>query len=314
MPDPTTTNRSLFVPTRGSDVGTWDVPVNANENLIDTIVGGIVIIPVTNTNVTLNSTQYANGTIVVTGTLTGSVAIIFPAVQGWWSILNQTTNSGGVSFALYAASVGGANKIGCPPGEHTFFQVNGTTGVNYVNLDRVGSYLDLARSTVPLWISGSTVPPYLNCDGTTFSAVTYPALADVLGGTTLPDLRGRARFYLNGGTNRINTGGSGIDGDTILSTGGDQNVPIQQTNLPAIRPTGTVSRPTITVNSNVVGLIGLPQTTGGLQVFLPGGSSLNIAAALDSDPVFTGNFLGSGTNLNKMPPTQISGLCLIRAA
>ncbi|MEM9929859.1 MAG: tail fiber protein, partial [Bacteroidota bacterium] len=40
--------------------------------------------------------------------------------------------------------------------------------------------------------AGATAPDgWLICDGSTFSASTYPALQAVLGGTTLPDMRGR---------------------------------------------------------------------------------------------------------------------------
>ena len=37
MADPLTTNRTLAVPTRGSDVGNWDVPLNNNANALDTL-------------------------------------------------------------------------------------------------------------------------------------------------------------------------------------------------------------------------------------------------------------------------------------
>lgn len=37
---------------------------------------------------------------------------------------------------------------------------------------------------------------FLECDGSTFTSSTYPALTRILGGTTLPDIRGRVRADL----------------------------------------------------------------------------------------------------------------------
>lgn len=45
------------------------------------------------------------------------------------------------------------------------------------------------------WWYDSTPPEgWLVCDGSTFSAATYPRLAEFLGGTTLPDMEGRVGF------------------------------------------------------------------------------------------------------------------------
>ena len=48
---------------------------------------------------------------------------------------------------------------------------------------------------------------YLICDGSTFSAVTYPALFTVLGSTTLPDFR-----------DKFARGFSSTSGRTLLDT------------------------------------------------------------------------------------------------
>jgi hypothetical protein len=73
----------------------------------------------------------------------------------------------------------------------------------------------LIQSIIPIggviaWPTGTPPTNYLECDGSTFSAVTYPALNTLLGGNTLPDLRG---VFLRGLDN-----GRGLDtGRTILS-------------------------------------------------------------------------------------------------
>lgn len=50
--------------------------------------------------------------------------------------------------------------------------------------------------TVTRW--GGSTPPggWLTCDGSTFSSTTYPILADVLGGTTLPTLTGTPGYII----------------------------------------------------------------------------------------------------------------------
>lgn len=61
---------------------------------------------------------------------------------------------------------------------------------------------------------GATAPTgWLICDGSSFSGVTYPALAALLGGTTLPDLR---RAFPMG------KAASGT-GSTLLGTGGSKD-------------------------------------------------------------------------------------------
>ena len=305
-----TSNRAYTIQSAGENPGTWGDPVlNSNFQTIDTNLGGVTTVALSSSNVTLTSTQYANGTIRLTGTLTATVQVIFPAVQGWWTIDNQTTGN----FAALLNITGSPGQlIAVEQGGATDIFLDGTN-VKFRNLPPVGSYLDLCDAITPLWIQFCTVNPYLLCDGSTFSAVTYPYLNTKLGGTTLPDLRGRARFYLDGGTGRITTAGSGIDGATRLSAGGAQNVTLVTANLPAYTPTGTVSAPTITSKAR-----GMTTTTGSVNANVdPSNATVGdfTNMATNSVPTFTGTAQGgSSTAVNKMPPAQISGITLIRSA
>lgn len=62
--------------------------------------------------------------------------------------------------------------------------------------------------SIVLW-SKSTIPTgWLECNGTTFNSTTYPDLFTVLGGNTLPDLKGRFVLSRNDPSLPLNTTGS----------------------------------------------------------------------------------------------------------
>ncbi len=323
MVDPVTTNRGFAQPLRGNDSGTWDVPVNGNMSLLDTILGGYTSISSTGGTTTLNASQLAGGTISVSGAMASNITLLFPAVQGWWSIENLTTNNN--SFAVLVACGTGATVIGIPPGEVVDIQINGNTP-KYRNLGRVGSYLTLATSTVPPWITQSTVQPYLNCDGTTFSAVTYPYLNAYLGGTSLPDARGRLVATLNQTTNRMTTAGGGVNGDTLLAAGGFDTHTLTVGQIPtglvgnnsnnfAISVSGGGSTIPL-ANSNVlniavtnVGGQNVPYSNGGTWT---GAGSLSGTVGSGSVNIQITNSGGQAHSI--MQPTVVGGLTLIRAA
>lgn len=316
MVDPVTPNRSLAVQSHGANVNTWDAPLNGNFSLLDTIVGGLATIGLTNVNVTLNAAQAACGTIRLSGTLTGNVSVTFPAVQGWWTIDNQTTGA-----FVATLTIGSGQVIAVEQGIAADILIDGTN-VKFRNLPPVGTYLDVCDATTPAWITACTVPPYLNCDGTTFSAITYPYLNTKLGGNTLPNLKGAIRATLNQGTGNITTAGSGIDGNTRFSTGGAQNATLLRTDLPNVSPTFSGTNQAWNINQpNILKFDG--SFLGGLA----GGAGNGIAfnASAPSQIVPTVNVTPSGivqslnggvtqTAVNKMPPTTISGITLIRAA
>lgn len=314
MADPVTVNRGLAQPVRGGDTGVWDLPLNGNFGLLDTIVGGIASIATTGGTTTLNAAQLQCGTISVSGSLVADAAIAFPAVQGWWSVENLTT--GGPALFVQAGS--NAQVICVPPFEITDVQVNGNV-VKFRNLGRIGTYIDYAVSTVPNWITKCTIPPYLLCDGSAFSSGTYPQLAGLIG-ANVPDLRGRSRAYLNGGTNRITTAGSNINGDAILSAGGQQNIQLLQQHLPNITFPVAVTDPghrhninggsPIAVGSTSVGSgPSSPGAAGGAVSIIDTNTSVNVTG-ITATVVLNGGAVSAFTN---MGPTTISGITLIRA-
>ncbi len=308
-----TTNLQLSTPAHGASVDTWDAdPINGNSTLLDQMVGsGISTIAAVSG--ALTNVQLQNSFLRFTGNISGNVTMTLPAspILKPWYVENLTTVGG--AFYVAISNSAGTSIVGLPPGEACHVYYDGTT-MRYINLARVGSYMDLGIAVTPPWISACTVPPYLVCNGQAFSAITYPALATWLGGTTVPDFRGRSRSYLNQGTSRITSAGSGVNGDVITSGGGAETVTVAQANLPSVNFTGsntiTVALPFVPIadgGTNYNALDGGGFSTRTVSQTLPSAS----ASGTNSITVSSG---GSGTALNKMPPTAIGGLTLIRAA
>lgn len=311
---PTTTNRGYASPSHGGAVDTWDGDLNTIFNQIDQNLGATASIAVSSSNVTLISSEYACGTIRLSGTLGANCLILFPNVSGWWVVENLCTVG---AFYVACRLAAGGNQIGMPPGEATDVLADGTN-MKYRNLGRVGSYLDLASTTVPAWVTGSTVPPYLNCTGGSFSAVTYPALNAVLGGTTLPDFRGRGAFYMDGATSRITTAGSGIDGATLFAAGGAQNVALSSTHngphIHLVNDTGHVHDGQATYNDIAISSIGLANVSGPIAVLSTSSGTVSDFSTVSAITGISLALSGDGTAHNNMPPAVMSGIRLIRAA
>jgi hypothetical protein len=309
-----TPNINLEEPARGDDVGTWDTPVNANMTLIDLVAGGIASIALTNANVTLSAAQFQSNRLTLSGALSGSVTLTFPtSFIKPYIIQNACTNSSAFTVTC-ATTAAGANVICLQPGELSQIYNSGAN-IRHVGLNPpIGGYWDYAGSSVPNWVSGCTQPPFLNCDGTSFSSATYPTLTQILGTTTLPDRRGTYGLSLNQGTARVTTAGAGVDGNTRFTVGGDQ---LLQTH------THTASVGTESAN-HTHAMAGAAFVVGQGSASFAGGGSNNTpttgtvigpatgAESAAHNHVVTNANAGSGGNQN-IPPTTVTGIVMIRA-
>jgi hypothetical protein len=324
MADPQSPTVGFYDQTTGSNSGTWGVVLNANFLASDSLVGNVFTISLTGlggSSVTLTTPPnsgsswagpYASQSAVIklTGSLSGNCTVFLPR-PGFWIFDNQCTTSGSAFIAIQSISAG--KYINAPPGEIFHAYCDGTD-VKYVNLDHVGSYMQLATSTVPSWIANQSVPPYLNCDGSAFSGVTYPALAALLGGTTLPDSRGRFMATLNQGTGRLTSGVGGLDGNTLLAGSVTQSqtltagqMPQQTTGAESATHThvpGTTDNYVHTNSSTSISL----QTGPGLNVGFIGTTGTESATHTHT----LGNVSPSAVPI--VPPGLVGGLTLIRAA
>jgi microcystin-dependent protein len=240
--DPTTTNIGLAVPLRGSDVGTWDVPINNDMTAIDGLFGGSATISLSSaTTIALTTSgasltpgagpnQSSNFLLKFTGVLTGNSTIQF-SVPGKYVVHNKCTV--GTSYVKLAPASGTGNAIGAPDGRKCTVSFDGTD-MDYVEEPEVASFLDLCVSTTPAWMNACTVAPYLLANGAIYSTATFPALSARLGSTYggngittfgVPDHQNRAFIPMDfGGNNRITVAGAGIDGTVFGASGGSQNI------------------------------------------------------------------------------------------
>ena len=67
------------------------------------LTNGISAVTMTNANVTLNELQYGKPIIVISGTLTANVQLIFPAIAQQWIVINNTTGA----FTITCKTAGG---------------------------------------------------------------------------------------------------------------------------------------------------------------------------------------------------------------
>lgn len=284
---------------------------------LDGLFGGVQTISVSNAPITLTApagsitpspgpTQAQNAILKITGTTTGPVAITLP-LPGYYII--DTTGLGLSSSNVVTLRAAGTGQIIGLPFATVRHVYNDGTNVKHCNLQEVGTYTDYAGTAVPTWITSCTVPPFLNCDGSTFSGTTYPLLAVILGGTTLPDLRGVARYTLNQGTGRLTSAASGLDGNTLFAIKTTQSTTLITANLPPYTPAGAVTGNTTPQVPNPVGLVSL-QGGGAFQTLQT--NSLVTPIIINGTVVGTPQG-GTSTPFGIVGPGTVAGITMIRA-
>jgi hypothetical protein len=297
--------------------------MNSNSGALDGMFGGVTTISLSSATsiiLTVPSTgtvsaapgpnQSQNALIVFSGTLTGNCVIQF-TLPGFYIVYNNCA----VGTAAVQLSSPAGKSIGAPPGRkcHVFFD---GTDMDYVDMPEVGSFMDMAVSTTPLWMSGyiCTVLPWLICDGSVYAASVYPQLNNLLGSTFggngitsfgVPDLRARYRIPLDnqgiqGAANRITSAVAGISGTTIGAAGGDQHY---QQHLHAITDPG---------HYHVIHAPLYPGGSGGPSASQ--GGTPNQYLTFNSDAATTSitvNLAGSGLSGN-IPPGLVFGMTFIK--
>lgn len=125
-----TTNKSLTLPGHGTDVNSWDTPVNGNFTAIDSALGGVTTLSVTSQSgtISLSATQYTPQNIEISGTLTANVNYQIPSgVGGRWSIQNTATGS----FSVFFSTAAGGASITLPQGRVCLVADGTSTGIQF---------------------------------------------------------------------------------------------------------------------------------------------------------------------------------------
>ena len=318
MTDLTTSNVALSVPLRGSDPGTWDIPMNGNSSALDGFLGGVQTISLTNAPVALTAptgsitpsagpTQSQNRVLKFTGTLTANVPVTLP-LPGEYTIQNLTVGNYYVTFN----AAGAGYIVSTPQGSVMHVFCDGTN-VWLVKNQIPGALTFLGGvSAAPSWVNACTVPPYLLCDGTIYNYSSYPALGNLYGAsfggngiTTfgVQDLRGRVPLAYDSTGTRITSGGCGINGAQLGAAQDKQTNTLLTTNLPPYTPSGTVAT---TISGGYLGGNTILNAAGGNQAFA--GNPQAIVAS----STFTGAAQGgSSTPVNNVQPSQVAGIWIV---
>ena len=183
----TTTNLALNQPAYNSSA--WDVPLNANEDILDAAFGNTTSVALTNSNVTLTSAQCRAMQIRFTGAISANIIITVPAIGGRWTFTNATSGS----FTVTIASAGAGTSVAIAQGFSTLLFSDGTniayadnglvTGSpTFTNLTltgnlTVGGYMSGRQNPR---VNSQTSPSSISVDISTYDQYVVTALANAL--------------------------------------------------------------------------------------------------------------------------------------
>lgn len=101
---------------RSDGLGYWLNTADNNTNdpegatptgWVPDLTNGVAAVTMTNANVTLTPLRYGKPIIVISGTLTANLNLIFPAIAGKWAVINNTTGN----YTITCKTSGGTGVI-----------------------------------------------------------------------------------------------------------------------------------------------------------------------------------------------------------
>lgn len=249
------TNKSIEKPANGDYVNTWNVPVNADWDIIDAALGGttsLVVTGVTATPVVLTSTQYRPLILAISGVLTANVTYQIPSgVGGQWAVKNTTTGA----FTVAIASLGGGASVAVTQGYNTQITCDGTN-------------VALA-STTPSGAAGSNTQIIYNNSGA---------------------LAGSAFLTLASGLNLVGIPLNGSQGTNITAAGTINLTMATGSYVAVVGNTGITAITLAEGYQRVTKFTGTPILTNSASLILPG--SVNITAAPGDVAIWQGEAAG----------------------
>ena len=187
----TTTNLSLNEPSYNQTSPTWDQPLNNNTTILDAAFGNTTSVALTNSNVTLTSSQLQVMQVKFTGSISANIIITIPAIGGRWTFTNATSGA----YTVTIASAGAGTSVVAPQGYSTLMFSDGTNIV-------------LADGGV---ISGGNLAT-LNVSGNSTLGATGTTTTTVGGKLTLSTTTSQISLALNNIAETVTVVGSGATG------------------------------------------------------------------------------------------------------
>lgn len=136
----------------------WDVPLNANFQVLSDALGVFTSVAITTTNVTLTSTQAQRAGVIVTGTLTGNRTLFLPVgTVGTWAVVNGTGGAFSLTVAVDNGAGAPAGLTITPPTGYSYMVYSDGTNVGYANGNSVLKSGDTMVGTLNLPSNGLNV-------------------------------------------------------------------------------------------------------------------------------------------------------------
>lgn len=207
----TTENNQVDPETSGAVAAGW----------VPDFTSGATSVTMTSANVTLTPLQYGKPIIIITGTLTANLNLIFPDIAGKWIVVNSTSGaftitaktSAGTGVTLTQSSVSWIYGDGINIGGNNYLQLSGGTLTGALN-EAHGANIASA-STLNL---DSATGNFLHVTGTTtITAITLTAGRRTVVFNGALTLTNGASLILPGGANITTAAG---DIATFISEGG----------------------------------------------------------------------------------------------
>ena len=155
-----TANKTLEKPANGDQVDTWNVPVNADWDIIDQAFGGVTSLNATSGSATLTVAQYRSLSLSVSGAMSANVTYTLPIVSGGlvaggqWIVNNTTTDGSGGPWTVTIASAAGGTSVVIPRNKPLIISSDGTN-IRSVYAEAVTSTPAFPSGTIMLFVQTS---------------------------------------------------------------------------------------------------------------------------------------------------------------
>jgi microcystin-dependent protein len=276
------------------------------------VFGGGVAYTSTGGTLNLTTAQAAYQRIVISGSLTNNLNVVFPSTLGGRIYLYNSCTLNGYTVTALNGSGDIRGGVVLPYG----FYCPVVFAQGYAVYD---SYQSVPAGVIHCFAGSLPPAGFLLCDGASISTTTYGQLFAAIGygyggsgsNFNIPDTRGR---FLAGADNMGGTAANRLTGYTITTAGGAQSITLSTGQLPAHNHgvTDPGHNHAITDPGHNHTLVALQNGGGGSS--LPGGGAVSIAPTITTSTSTTGVTIntnttgittqntGSGSAITTIPP------------